>query len=294
MTGPATALADAVRDWAPGPTTSSDVIDPGPVAALSALLDLPAPAAGPGDPLPPMWHWLHFLDHPRRGELGEDGHPAHGHFLPPIPHRRRMFAGGRLRVRSPIRIGDRVGCTSELVAVRPKSGRSGEMLFVTVRRTFARDGRELVVEEQDFVYRSQPAGAARPTAPPAPPGPAEPGPPPRWRIELPTDPVLLFGFSALTANSHRIHYDAPYATGVEGYPGLVVHGPLLALLALELPRRELPSAAVVEVDYRLVRPAFAGTPLVATGESDGEQVVLGCGSAGAAESVTASARVAGG
>jgi 3-methylfumaryl-CoA hydratase len=291
MSGPATAPADAVRDWAPDPTTSTDVIDPGPAAALSALLDLPAAAAGSGDPLPPMWHWLHFLDHPRRSELGEDGHPAHGHFLPPIPHRRRMIAGGRLRVRSPIRIGDRVECTSELVAVRPKSGRSGEMLFVTVRRTFSRDGRVLVVEEQDFVYRSQPAGRARPTAPPE---PAAPGPPRRWRIELPTDPVLLFGFSALTANSHRIHYDAPYASGVEGYPGLVVHGPLLALLALELPRRELPAAAVAEVDYRLVRPAFAGAPLVAAGEPDGERLVLGCGSAGASESVSVTARVTGG
>jgi 3-methylfumaryl-CoA hydratase len=289
---PAGALADAVRDWAPGPTTSTDVIDPRPVAALSALLDLPAPAAGPGDPLPPLWHWLHFLDHPPRGELGEDGHPVHGHFLPPVPHRRRMFAGGRLRVRAPMRIGDRVDCASELVAVRPKSGRSGEMLFVTVRRTFSRDGAVLVVEEQDFVYRSQPAGAVRPTAPTVTQGPPAPEPPRRWRLEVPTDPVLLFGFSALTANSHRIHYDAPYATGVEGYPGLVVHGPLLALLALELPRRELPAAVVAEVDYRLVRPAFAGEPLVATGDADGERLVLGCGSAGAAESVTVDARVA--
>ncbi|MCO1653607.1 FAS1-like dehydratase domain-containing protein [Pseudonocardia humida] len=284
-------LAAAVEGWAPAPTTTTDVLAPRPAAAFSALLDLPAPAAGPGDPLPPLWHWLHFLDHPRRSELGEDGHPADGHFLPPLPHRRRMFAGGRLRVRAPMRVGDRVECGSELVSVRAKSGRSGEMLFVTLRRTFSREGRVLAVEEQDIVYRSQVAGSARPTAPAE---PVPPGPPARWRIELPTDPVLLFGFSALTHNSHRIHYDAPYARGVEGYPGLVVHGPLLALLALELPRRELPGAALAEVDYRLVRPAFAGAPLVATGDVDGERLTLVAGSAGVAESVTVTARTASG
>ena len=292
MTDPAPALAAAVRDWAPGPTTSTDVLAPGPAAAFSALLDLPAPAAGPGDPLPPLWHWLHFLDHPRRGELGADGHPAHGHFLPPLPDRRRMFAGGRLRVRAPMRIGDRVACGSELVAVRPKRGRSGEMLFVTLRRTFSRAGEVLAVEEQDLVYRSQPAGSARGTAAPEPaePGGAAEGRGPR--LALPTDPVLLFGFSALTANSHRIHYDAPYATGVEGYPGLVVHGPLLVLLALELVRRERPGAALTEVEHRLVRPAFAGAPLVATGNVEGERLELTAGTAGAPASVTVTARVA--
>jgi 3-methylfumaryl-CoA hydratase len=287
------ALADAVAGWRPGPRATTDVLRPWPTAALSALLDLPGPAAGPGDPLPPLWHWVHFLDHPRLSELGEDGHPAAGHFLPPLPHRRRMFAGGRLRVHAPMRVGDTVRRETALVAVQPKTGRSGEMLFVTLRREFTRDGALLAVEEQDLVYRSQPPGQARPVGPP--PAAEAPTPPAPWRVELPTGPALLFGFSALTHNSHRIHYDHPYATGVEGYPGLVVHGPLLALLALEVPRRALPDAPVVSVDYRLVRPAFAGPPLIATGQRDGaagpEALALTAGSAGAAASVTATAHL---
>jgi 3-methylfumaryl-CoA hydratase len=284
-----TALAAAVEGWSPGPVTTTDVIGPWPAAAFSALLDLPSTAAGEGDPLPPLWHWLHFLDHPRRSELGEDGHPADGHFLPPLPDRRRMFAGGRLRVHSPIRVGDRVERNAELLDVRHRTGRSGEMLFVTTRHEFHRAGELLVTEEQDFVYRSQAAGAPGPAhraGPPPEPGPTA-DPEHRWRIELPTDPVLLFRFSALTYNTHRIHYDQPYATGVEGYPGLVVHGPLLAMLLMEIPRRERPDAVVTAVDFRLVRPAFAGGPVIATGEPDGQGIALSAGSAGAGTSITA-------
>jgi 3-methylfumaryl-CoA hydratase len=289
----ATTLAAAVDGWAPGPVTSTDVIDPWPAAAFSALLDLPAPVAGMGEPLPPLWHWLHFLEHPRRSELGEDGHPADGHFLPPVPDRRRMFAGGRLRVHAPIRVGDRVERRTELVGVTPKSGRSGEMLFITTRHEFRRDGAGggelLLTEEQDIVYRSQPAGVARAADPPEPEH--RPAPDHRWRIELPTDPALLFRFSALTYNTHRIHYDQPYATGVEGYPGLVVHGPLLALLLLEIPRRELPGAAVAGFDFRLSRPAFSGGSVVATGEPDGDRIALRAGAAGSGESISGGALI---
>lgn len=281
-------LADAVADWHPGPVVTTELIGPGPAAAFSALLDLPGTAAGPGELLPPLWHWLHFLDHPRRSELGEDGHPAAGHFLPPLPERRRMFAGGRLRVHAPIRVGDTVERRVELAGAAPKSGRSGELLFVTARHEFRRDGELLAVEEQDIVYRSQPAGAPRPADRGEPP--EDPGPAPRWRIELPTDPPLLFGFSALTHNAHRIHYDRPYATGVEGYPGLVVHGPLLALLLLEIPRRELAAHAVGSFGYRLLRPAFAGGVVVATGDPDGRELGLRAGVPGAGTSISAVAR----
>jgi 3-methylfumaryl-CoA hydratase len=286
VTAPTT-LAAAVEGWSPGPVTTTDVIGPWPAAAFSALLDLPTTAAAEGEPLPPLWHWLYFLEHPRRSELGEDGHPAHGHFLPPVPDRRRMFAGGRLRVHAPIRVGDRVERKAELLDVRPRTGRSGEMLFVTARYEFRRAGELLVTEEQDIVYRSQPAGAPRPVnrAEPAP----STEPEHRWRIELPTDPTLLFRFSALTYNTHRIHYDEPYATGAEGYPGLVVHGPLLAMLLMEIPRRERPDALVTAVDFRLVRPAFAGNPVVATGEPAGEGIALSAGTVGASGSITATA-----
>jgi 3-methylfumaryl-CoA hydratase len=282
-------LADAVAGWWPEPVTTVDVIHPWPVAALSALLDLPTAAAGEGEALPPLWHWLYFLEHPRMSELGDDGHPADGRFLPPIPDRRRMFAGGRLRVRSPIRVGDRVERRTELVATTPKSGRSGEMLFVTARSEFRRDGELLVTEEQDIVYRSQPDGAPRPANRSAASPPPDSGN--RWRIELPTDPPLLFRYSALTYNTHRIHYDEPYATGVEGYPGLVVHGPLLAMLVMEIPRREVPDAAVTALEFRLVRPAFAGVPVVATGDPSGAGIALRAGSIGAGDSVTATAEL---
>lgn len=263
-------MAGPLGRWAPEPVTAVDRIDPWPVAAFSALLDLP-PVAGPGDALPPLWHWFSFLDHPRQAELGDDGHPAAGRFLPPVPDRRRMVAGGRLDVRGALRVGDTAERRSELVAVREKEGRSGAMVFVTVRHTLSRDGAPLVVEEQDVVYRSQAPGAARPLSSPA-RADGGPGPVPAGGIALDTGPALLFRFSALTYNTHRIHYDAPYATGVEGYAGLVVHGPLLALLALEVPRRA--GRAVTSLSYRLARPVVAGRRVVAGEGPDGLVVVV--------------------
>ena len=253
-------MAGPLTGWSPGPVTAADRVEPPPVAAVYAQRLQPPTVAGPGEELPPLWHWFSFLDHPRHSELGEDGHPAAGRFLPPLPDRRRMIAGGRLEVRAPLRVGDVVERRSELVAVREKEGRSGAMVFVTVRHTLSRDGAPRVVEEQDVVYRSQPAGTARPL----PDG--GPVPLPVDGIALDTDPALLFRFSALTTNAHRNHYDAPYATGVEGHPGLVVHGPLLALLALEVPRRA--GRAVASFAYRLTRPVSCGQRVVA-GEGPG-------------------------
>ena len=179
-----------------------------------------------------------------------------------------MIAGGRLGVHGPWHVGQEVVRRTELGPVRVAEGRSGEMVFVTVRHTITADGAPVAVEEQDVVYRSQPPGAARAVGAPE----AREGPDPehRWSLELEAGPVHLFRFSALTANSHRIHYDEPYATGVEGYPGLVVHGPLLALLLLELPRREAPGHVVTSFDYRMSRPVFVGSRVVAgaTPESD--------------------------
>lgn len=255
-------LADAVAGWAPEPSTVTDRIDPWPLAAFAALLDQPPPEGT----LPPLWHWFCFLEAVPQAELGDDGHPAHGSFLPPIPDRRRMIAGGRAEFRAPVPIGAVVSRRSALTAVTPKTGRTGEMVFVTVRHELSVDGQVAVVEEQDVVYRSQPAGAgpARPheRPPAAPPGAPAPRP---WRLRLDPDEAMLFRFSALTYNAHRIHYDQPYVTAVEGYPGLVVHGPLLALLALELPRRFAADRPVTTFEYRLSRPVFVGSAVVADG-----------------------------
>jgi 3-methylfumaryl-CoA hydratase len=284
----ASELAAHLRGWAPEPVEVTGRLDAWPVRAFAGMLDQPAPPHAPGDPLPPLWHGFHLLDHPAQADLGEDGHPAHGRFLPPLPDRRRMFAGGRLEVRDPLRVDDVVTRRSSLVSVAPKSGRSGAMVLVAVRHEFARDGRVVVVEEQDFAYRSQPAGTAR-GAVPAPPTFAVEEPVGEWQLRLETDSALLFRFSALTYNTHRIHYDHPYVTGVEGYPGLVVHGPLLALLLLELPRRFAPERRVTAFSYRLQRPAFAGTPVVASGDAGGE---LTAGVAGVPPSVTGTVTLA--
>jgi 3-methylfumaryl-CoA hydratase len=254
-------MAEMIAGWAPEPVETTDTITVGPALALAALLDTEPTVTGPGDPIPPLWHWLYFLDRPASRELGPDGHPAAGRFMPPLPQRRRMFAGGRVSYHRPIRCGDEVTRRSELADATIRHGRTGELLFVTVRSVFTSSGAAIATEEQDLVYRSgppsTPAGRPEPTAAPAAPAP--------WRLQIVPDPVLLFRFSALTYNAHRIHYDEGYATGVEGHPGLVVHGPLLALLCLELPRRHVPHRAVTKLSFRARAPLYAGQPCDVTG-----------------------------
>jgi len=282
-----TVLADALRDWVPGTVRMSRRVDPWPAAAFADLIGADPPRLGPGDPLPPLWHWFYLLDHPAQSATGADGHPADGPFLPPIPGRRRMFAGGRLRQGAPIPIGAELSSESGVTSIAVKSGRSGELAFVTVRHELTADGAPAGVEEQDIVYRSEPGDAAPRKI--SRPGTGGPEPAGEWRAELATDPVLLFRFSALTYNGHRIHYDRPYATDTEGYPDLVIHGPLLALLALELPRIHAPDQAVREFSYRLVRPAFLPARLISAGRPAGQEAEITVGAQGAAPSLTATA-----
>jgi hydroxyacyl-ACP dehydratase HTD2-like protein with hotdog domain len=267
-------FAAVVADWTPPEIVSTDVLTPGPVAALAALFDQPDPAPRDGDPLPPLWHWLYFAEWVPQSELGPDGHPRDGAFLPPLPERRRMFGGGRLTVHAPLRRGDTVTRRAGVAGVRTRRGGSGWLLLVTVRYEFSVGGEVLVVEEQDIVYRDPRTPSSAPTSG------AEDGLDGPWRFELVPDPVLLFRFSALTANAHRIHYDLPYATQVEGYPGLLVHGPLLALSLLELPRRFAGERAVREFTYRARRPVFAGRPIIVRGGPETDTGVrLGAGGA---------------
>lgn len=279
-------LLSRIEDWAPEPIIEHDVIARAPVAALCSVLDQPL-AAREGEPLPPLWHWLHFLEWPGQSELGTDGHPTEGHFLPPIPDRRRMFAGGRARVHAPLLVGVETQRVSTLDRAVVKHGSTGEMVFVTVRAEFRQRGEPCLVEEVDYVYRS--GEDSRRVFEPA------SGPPPqtsaRWRLPLVTDTTLLFRFSALTANAHRIHYDVPYATEVERYPGLVVHGPLLVLLMLELVRRH-ESRPVRSVDYRLRRPVFCGEPVLVHGEPEGSSAELAVSGAGGHTHATARVELA--
>ncbi|MGW3284824.1 hypothetical protein ACWDR3_09290 [Streptomyces sp. NPDC001002] len=267
----ATPLGSYVESWTPGPVTDEDPLPVGPVAALSAVLDLPEAVAKDGEPLPPLWHWLYFLNWPAQGRLGPDGHPLEGHFLPRIPQRQRMWAGGRCEIREPLRLGEPAERVSSLGALTAKQGRTGELLFVTERREFRQRGRVCFVEEQDSVYRSGRSAGQHPGALDESALPEANSP---WQLAVHPDPALLFRFSALTANAHRIHYDAPYCRDEEGYPGLLVHGPLLALLMLELPRRQAPFRPVRSLSYRLHKPVFGGEHIAACGTPTDEGAAL--------------------
>jgi 3-methylfumaryl-CoA hydratase len=239
-----------LEDWLGRSRELVDQVHPTPVRACAVTLDDAAAAnPQPGDPLPELWHWLYFLPMVPMAEIGADGHPKRGGFLPPIALDRRMWAGGRLIFHEPLRIGDEVRQRSEIVKIVEKEGKAGRMVFVTVRHE-ASSARGLAVEEeQDIVYVAMPKSFT----PPAPvPAPADPG----WSEPVAVDPVLLFRFSAVTFNGHRIHYDLPYATQVENYPGLVVHGPLQAMLLLGSAKRNQPDRRPARFSFRGLRPLF--------------------------------------
>lgn len=247
-----------LQEWIGRTETRADQVTAAPVAALSATLDRDDPPPQPGDPLPPLWHWLYFLPVHRRSELGPDGHPHRGGFLPPVPLPRRMWAGTRFEFHRPLRIGETVTRTSRIMEVKRKEGRTGPLVFVVVRHEIG----DALSEEHDIVYRDHPKpGDAAPTPPPA-PEPAE------WERAVHPDDVLLFRYSALTFNGHRIHYDRRYATEVEGYPGLVVHGPLIATLLTDLLRRHRPDARVARFAFRAVSPLFDTAPFAVCGRPD--------------------------
>ena len=240
---------ERLRDWIGRKESRTDTVTAWPVIGLTATFDRNDPEPKPGDAIPPGWHWLYFLEAKPASELGQDGHPRVGGFLPQTGLPRRMWAGGRIEFKRALRIGDVIRRDSEIVSIEPKSGRSGNLVFVTVRHTVSAAGDTAVIEEHDIVYRE----AAKPGDPPpaAKPAPRESV----WRRELVADPVMLFRYSALTFIGHRIHYDLDYCRKEEGYPGLVVHGPLQTLLILDLCRR-YESRPVKKLDYRALHPVF--------------------------------------
>lgn len=246
--------------WIGRTERSVDRVGATPVAALAATLDRNDPPPKDGDPLPPLWHWLYFLPHYRESEVGADGHAKRGGFLPPIPLPRRMWAGGRLAFHAPLRVGEPIARESQIVDVKRKEGRSGPLAFVVVRHAISNERGVAVVEEHDIVYRAEVPGGASPV-PPA-PAPVDAA----WSREIHPDPVLLFRYSALTFNSHRIHYDRRYVTEVEHYPGLVVHGPLIATLLIDLLRHGLPHANVKAFSFRATSPLFDDAPFFVRGQ----------------------------
>ena len=265
-----------LHDWMGRSEVVHDVATATPYAALSATLDWPA-SEGPmrppaGTPLPCLWHWLYFLPIHAQSALGPDGHARRGGFMPPVPLPRRMWAGSDFEFHEPLLIGDALSRTSTIADVREKSGRTGPLVFVKVRHEVRRNGAQAVAltEHHNIVYR--PAPTPDDVAPP----PLAAPPQWSWERHIVPDDVLLFRYSALTFNGHRIHYDRKYVTEVEGYPGLIVHGPLIATLLMDLLRRQQPQAKVLRFEFKAVRPTFDIHPFSVHGEpsADGKTVHL--------------------
>ncbi len=252
-----------LRDWIGRSEVRQDTLHPNQVAALSATLDRQDPSS-PGSVVPPLWHWCYFTPLTPQSEIGDDGHAKRGGFLPPVPLPRRMWAGGRLKFVQPLLVGQTLNRTSTIDDVTIKQGRSGNLVFVKVRHEFALSGQAgALVEEHDIVYRDAPTPGAH--APVSAPAPTDAPVNAQFSRAIKADEVLLFRYSALTFNGHRIHYDRSYVTQVEGYPGLIVHGPLIATLLVDLVRRELPKAHISAFEFKAVRPIFDIHPFSVNG-----------------------------
>jgi 3-methylfumaryl-CoA hydratase len=254
-------------DWTGRSRTEEDEVTAAPVRALAATLDLDVPAIAVGEPIPPAWHWLYFLATAPGPALGADGAEARGTFLPAVELPRRMWAGGSFVFHRPLLLGEHLSRVSTIGEVARKLGKQGPLVFVTIQHEIAGPAGPAVSEEHVIVYRPA-ARDGEATAPLEAPDGAQ------WRRVVTPDPVLLFRFSALTFNGHRIHYDRPYTTGEEGYPGLVVHGPLQALLLLELVRNAVPDRPVRRFEYRALAPIFDTAPFSVNGVPDGDKVRL--------------------
>jgi 3-methylfumaryl-CoA hydratase len=244
-----------------------------PAYALGGLLGVPVPDLAGGAGLPLLWHWLYLLDRPRQSDLGPDGHPVRGVLpVPPARGLRRMWAGGRVRSSGVLRCDEPATRLTRVLSMSSKVGRTGPLTFVVVGHQIVQRDQVVVDEEQDVVYREPTtgAGAAAADAGAATDGTADgtadggeptvPAGDGEWEIGV--SPTMLFRFSALTYNAHRIHYDRDFARDVEGYPGLLTHGPLQALAMAEAARAQgnhdkwVLAGGELFFDYRLVSPLF--------------------------------------
>jgi len=255
-----------LRGWIGKTQVDEDEISLRHAHLMAATVDFPHPERiADGNPLPPLWHWIYFLEGLPPHELGRDGHPARGGFLPPVPLPNRMWAGGRVSFLKPVPIGSRLRKVSSILKVDHKVGRSGDLVFVTVLHELkSLDDELLIREEHDIVYKE----AARPTPPPA----AEAISAPFRKTFTPTS-TTLFRYSALTFNGHRIHYDLDYCRNVEGYSNLVIHGPLNATMLANF-AEEASGRRVREFRYRGLSPALLGETITLTASLDGDRAQL--------------------
>ncbi len=262
----ATLDEDVLVGWVGNSARLDDNFDAGTARRMAETLDLDT-LPDTTDSLPALWHWLYFIDSAPESGLGADGHPARGGFLPPVALPRRMWAGGQLAFDGPLMVGEAGSKESTVVDVTLKTGSTGRLCFVKVRHEIEGAGGGRIVEHQDIVYRDDPKpGGPRPPSKPPPSG-AE------WTRKINPDPVLLFRYSALTFNGHRIHYDRPYATETEGYGGLVIHGPLTATLLAGL-ATEHGSGVLSSFSFRGVAPLLDSAPFRICGKPTDDGIDL--------------------
>ncbi len=244
---------DLLRTWIGREAISEDVLSSRHARLMAATLGLPQDALVDGAALPPLWHWLYFLEGLPGSELGRDGHPARGGFLPPVPLPNRMWAGGRLEFHAPLALGSSVRKRSAVSSIEHKRGRSGDLVFVTVRHVLLDGDQVAITEDHDIVYK-------QPSPPGAAPAACAAGPQPSHSEPFEATSTMLFRYSALTFNGHRIHYDLDYCRNVEGYANLVIHGPLQATLLAGLAARLGPKP-LRHFHYRGLRPSVLGMSL---------------------------------
>ncbi|HSI58831.1 MAG TPA: MaoC family dehydratase N-terminal domain-containing protein [Ideonella sp.] len=254
-----------LRQWVGRETLADDTLSVRHARLMAATLGLPQEPLAAGAPLPPLWHWLYFLEGLPPPELGRDGHPARGGFLPPVPLANRMWAGGRLTFNAPLPLGAAVQKRSRIQSVEHKQGRSGELVFVTVLHEVLHDGAVALCEIHDIVYKEPTPPGARPASPAMPPA--------LHSKPFVPDATTLFRYSALTFNGHRIHYDADYCREVEGYPQLVIHGPLNATLLAGF-AQEIAGRPLKHFSYRGLQPSLLGNALSVNAAPEGDGLAL--------------------
>jgi 3-methylfumaryl-CoA hydratase len=267
MNALASVATNDFQDWIGRQTQSRDVVTGAALAGLAALLDRGDRTPPTGARIPPLGHWFFCLPHTTQGEIGPDGLPNKDSFSPPVPLPRRMWAGGRLRFHHAVHVGDEITRTSTIRNVQPKHGRNGALVFLTMQHEIANARGVAITEEIDAVYREEAKADAPAREPVMAPTNEEFG------DEIVMDVLRLFRYSAITFNAHRIHYDRPWATGVEGYPGLVVHGPLIATLLADLFNRKLPDARLESFEFKAMSPLFDTHPFRICGRKDGDGAV---------------------
>jgi len=248
------------------PVILTETLEQRPASGLAAMLDQ-SECPGIGEALPPLWQWVYFTPVTRTSELGTDGHPVLGGFLPPVPLPRRMWAASKFRFNAPLRIGETVQKQSRVDSVKLKQGSSGPLVFVNIEHSYLVAGELRISEQQALVYTGKKRGRKPETKAETHIGRSD------WSRSIQPDPVLLFRYSALTSNTHRIHYDRDYAVNEEGHPGLLVHAPLTATLMAELLREHCPGVRIKQFSFRALLPLVDSVSFKIHGRREGKDSV---------------------